>query len=338
MTADAQSKLLSEMREAIEKDLMRSMQSISSSSYVEMHQMVEHHMGWSDPAHTRGKRVRPLLALLSCSSVDKSWQQAIPAATAVELLHNFSLIHDDIEDRSEKRRGRPTVWKQWGIAQAVNTGDALFTLAHLSMFRLPSAGITSETLINVLQTFDEACLRLTQGQYLDLAFESQSQIPTAEYLEMIEGKTAALIAASTVIGAKLGGAQPEKAKLYYDFGYHMGNAFQILDDVLGIWGHPDITGKSQGDDLRARKKTLPVVYTMERSTEFVGEWSRAGNEEKDIQRLIHLLESVEAEAYARSVAEEQTEHALSALEEANPTGVAGQALRDLVHRLLQRDR
>ena len=163
--------ILDEMLAAIEADLKQAIASLNSMPYVEMHHMIAYHMGWMDSPQARGKRIRPLLTLLSCASVGSKWQPALPAAAAIELLHNFSLIHDDIEDRSETRRGRPTLWTKWGIEQAINTGDALFTLAHLSMLRMEKENKPAGNNLDLLRQFDQACLSLTQGQHLDIAFE-----------------------------------------------------------------------------------------------------------------------------------------------------------------------
>ncbi|MEJ2607359.1 MAG: polyprenyl synthetase family protein [Anaerolineales bacterium] len=164
---------------AIEEDLQRSVASLDTPNYAEMHRMISYHMGWLDAPHARGKRVRPLLTLLSCASVEGIWQTALPAASAIELLHNFSLIHDDIEDQSEMRRGRPTLWSKWGTAQAINTGDAVFTLAHLSMLRLSEKATSSDLIQDLMLQFDRACLSLTQGQHLDIGFETRSTVSSS---------------------------------------------------------------------------------------------------------------------------------------------------------------
>ncbi len=160
----------------------------------------------------------------------------LPAAAAVELVHNFSLIHDDIEDRSSLRRGRLTVWKKWGIPQAINAGDAMFTLAHLQLLHLMNNHTISVTLksIKILQ---QACLHLTQGQYLDLSYENRDHISLDEYWSMVAGKTAALLSASTELGALSAVDDEQICKCYRNFGKSLGMAFQVQDDYLGIWGN-----------------------------------------------------------------------------------------------------
>ncbi len=325
-----------QMLAAIEEDLQRVVATLDSPMYSEMHQMITYHMGWMNAPHARGKRVRPLLTLLSCASVEGIWQTALPAASAIELLHNFSLIHDDIEDQSELRRGRPTLWSKWGIEQAINTGDAVFTLAHLSMLRLREKLASVDSILHLLQQFDRACLSLTQGQHLDIAFETRTAVSSSDYLSMIEGKTAALLAASTAIGAQIGAAEEERVEHYRRFGQHLGLAFQILDDVLGIWGEPARTGKSQEDDIRSRKKTLPVLYAMEASPDIAELWAQNGDLDNTAD-IIDALEQAGARGYSYLQAKEHTQLALAALEAGLPAGPAAEALRNLTRELLSRD-
>jgi geranylgeranyl diphosphate synthase type I len=168
------------------------------------------------------------------------WENSLPAAAAVELVHNFSLIHDDIEDNSHLRRGRPTVWTKWGIPQAINTGDAMFTLAHLTILGLESTCSKAITL-KAAAILQETCLELTQGQYLDIAYESQKELSIEGYWLMVSGKTAAMLAASTELGGLAAGCSPEEQQAYHEFGHALGLAFQVQDDYLGIWGEVELT-------------------------------------------------------------------------------------------------
>ena len=169
--------------------------------------MMHYHMGWADAdlnavVVKSGKRIRPLSCLISTEAAGGSWEQALPAAAAIELLHNFSLIHDDIEDASPTRRGRDTVWKIWGIEQAINSGDSMFALAHLSMNYLLDRDVDATTVVQALRRFDETCLpSLTQGQHADMDFETRSEVSVDEYVKMITGKTAVLLALCTELGA-----------------------------------------------------------------------------------------------------------------------------------------
>ena len=213
--------------------------------------MLNYHLGFANADGTTtnvysGKRIRPMLVLLSCEACGGDPMQAIPAAAAVELLHNFSLIHDDIEDRDELRRGRPTLWKQWGEAQAINAGDAMFAQAHLALHRCVERGVRAEHVLHALRVFDAMCLHLTAGQHLDLSFEARNDVTAQEYMRMIEGKTAELTKVCCEIGAIIAGGNSETVTSLGEFGLSIGLAFQLQDDVLGIWGDPAQTGKSHG--------------------------------------------------------------------------------------------
>ncbi|MCL6511612.1 MAG: polyprenyl synthetase family protein [Anaerolineae bacterium] len=303
--------------------------------------MLNYHLGFADhhgapAAAASGKRIRPMLTLLSCEACGGDWQMALPAAAAVELLHNFSLIHDDIEDRDELRRGRPTLWKVWGEAQAINAGDAMFAFAHLALLRSAERGAPVERVVRAMRAFDEMCIRLTIGQHLDLSFESRSDVTAEEYMRMIEGKTAALTAAACEIGALIGNADDETARAFAAFGRWLGIAFQLQDDVLGIWGDPALTGK-QDSDLANGKKTLPVLYAAERDARLHERYLRASRlTDAEVQTVREMIEAVGGKAHAEQAARESYASALAALEAAGLNNPAGQALRALAERLVER--
>ena len=188
---------------------------------------------------------------------------ALPAAASLELLHNFSLIHDDIEDNSPTRRHRATVWSLWGISQAINVGDGMLALANLTMGRLFCTGAEPRLVMPAMNALQEAWLTLTEGQFLDMHFEGLPEVDLDSYLWMIRDKTAMLLATSARLGALLAGADNAAIGAYREFGDSMGMAFQIRDDVLGIWGDEALIGKPTASDIVQRKKTLPVVYTMQ---------------------------------------------------------------------------
>lgn len=332
-------RLQDEMLEALEDELKGMLQFLAEPSFKPVAEMIAHHMGWGEPPTAgKGKRLRPLITLLSCDAAGGHWRDSLPIAASLELVHNFSLIHDDIEDASETRRGRPTVWKQWGVEQAINTGDTLFIISRLAAYRMMNTGLSAESMIRLLKLVDQACLALSKGQYQDLAFEDADSVSEAAYLEMIAGKTAALLSASSEAGAITAGAPPEVVESYRSFGFHLGLAFQILDDILGIWGSAANTGKPVGDDLRSRKKSLPVVLGMQRSKEFRDLWLSERTDPEAIQELGDLLKSAEALEDARDEAEKHTNLAIASLERASPSGHAGAALRKLAAELLNRQR
>ena len=229
--------------------------------------MMHYHMGWAgadfQPQHLpAGKRLRPLMCLLACSAVGGNPAQALPAAAGIEILHNFSLVHDDIEDGDEMRRHRPTAWKLWGVPQAINMGDGMYTLAFAAVQRLPAAGVAPATALAALNRFTSACVALTEGQHLDMSFEGRDSVTVEEYLRMIQGKTAALVGASVAIGAQIGGASPAQDDALQQFGQAIGLAFQIQDDILGIWGDPEVTGKAAGNDILRKKKSFPLLHAL----------------------------------------------------------------------------
>jgi geranylgeranyl diphosphate synthase type I len=186
----------------------------------------------------------------------------MPAAAAIELVHNFSLIHDDIEDASDERHHRPTVWKLWGQSQAINAGDSMFTLAYLALLRLKERGITDEKIAGSIRMLSLACLELCDGQYLDVEFENRLDTAIEDYLDMAAKKTAALFAVSAASGAYLGYRDRALVDLFRVFGKELGIAYQIHDDILGIWGTREQIGKSVSD-IWQRKKTLPVIYGLQ---------------------------------------------------------------------------
>ena len=304
--------------------------------------MMQYHMGWVDqefqPAKVHGgKRIRPLICMLAAQAAGGDWKQSTPAAAAIEILHNFSLIHDDIEDASPTRRGRLTVWKIWGEAQAINCGDAMFSVAHLSMCRLSKQDVPSATVVRALCRFDETCLLLTQGQYNDMDFETRDGVQVNEYIAMITGKTAVLLSLCSELGAIVAGQDEETIANYAAFGLNLGLAFQVIDDILGIWGDENRTGKSAATDIITKKKTLPVLYGLERSAELRELYLTATADEQFVDQVVTLLDETGARQYASAIATDYSTAALKHLEATNPAGDAGTALRQLAAMLLQRD-
>ncbi|MCC7361654.1 MAG: polyprenyl synthetase family protein [Anaerolineales bacterium] len=308
-----------------------------ASAYLdEYYAMLAYHLGWTDGGKG-GKRIRPLLCLLTCTAAGGDWRQALPIAAAVELIHNFSLLHDDIQDNSPLRHGRPTVWTRWGAAQAINAGDAMFTLAYLAPHRLRAAGVSAEVALDCLADLTQTCLFLTQGQYLDMAYEQRAQISVAEYLTMIEKKTAVLIAAAARLGARVAGAAPARLEAFYHFGWNLGMAFQLQDDLLGIWGDPAVTGKSAASDLEKRKKSLPVVFGLERSPGFAAAYAAPHPAGAPVAALAAELAALGAREEVERRAQATTTAAMEALEVCDAAEPAARALSDLASQLLRRN-
>ncbi len=304
--------------------------------------MMQYHMGWVDkdflPVEVHGgKRIRPLLTMLSCQASGGDWQKAVPAAAAVEILHNFSLVHDDIEDVSPTRRGRKTVWKIWGEAQAINAGDAMFSLAHLAVARLSNHAVPAQTVVLSLRRFDETCLLLTKGQYHDMDFETRAEVRVDEYIDMITGKTAVLLSLCTELGALIAGQDEEAILHYAEFGRNLGLAFQVIDDILGIWGDETKTGKSAATDIVTKKKTLPVLFGLERSASLRELYRLADADDKFVRTVVAQLDDLGARDHASQLATNYSTAARQHLHAAHPSGTAGEALYQLAHMLLQRD-
>lgn len=230
-------------------------------------EMIEYHLGWRDEAlralerpAPAGKRLRPALALLVAEAVCGSPGAGRAAAVAVELVHNFSLVHDDIQDRSELRRYRRTVWTVWGSEQAINVGDALFSLAQLAILQDQTTASARMAI-----ALNEACVRLVEGQYLDLRFQSNGERPDPELHQgMVARKTGALFECACRLGAIAAGAPAEQEEQFARYGRELGIAFQEQDDILGVWGASADTGKPAAADVVVRKKGLPAALALSR--------------------------------------------------------------------------
>ena len=326
------------MRSALKGELQNVLQVAREHGAQEMHEMLSYQLGWTGEnagPRAQGKQIRPLLTLLTAQASGGVWQNALPAAAAVELVHNFSLIHDDIEDDSSLRRGRPTVWKKWGIPQAINTGDAMLTLANQAALRLEETTSLPITL-QASKILHHTCLRLTQGQHLDMGYETLPKVTVEEYWQMVEGKTASLIAASCELGALCAKVSKEIQSHYREFGFKLGLAFQAQDDLLGIWGKTEISGKSNTGDLITRKKTLPILYGLTKNKAFAKRWKAGPFTAEEIPVIAKLLEGEGALGYTQKAADKLTSQALTALKQGNPQGEAGKALHELAHKLLGR--
>lgn len=304
--------------------------------------MMHYHMGWVNAEmgaerSKSGKQIRPILTLLCCEAAGGDWQQAIPAAASLEILHNFTLVHDDIEDGSPLRRGRPTVWQIWGEPQAINAGDAMFASAQLAMARLAERGVDPTVVVTALRRLNEMCIDLTRGQFSDMSFETRDDVTVDEYLAMIEGKTAVLLSLAAELGARVAGADEETVAHYAQFGLDLGLAFQVCDDILGIWGDEETIGKSAESDIATKKKTLPVLYGLGKSVELRTHYEGAVETPNFVPDAINLLDQCEARTYSEQYANRYSNSALNHLTAAQPQGTAATALDELAYLLLHRD-
>jgi geranylgeranyl diphosphate synthase type I len=322
----------------IEQELQTQVGRLNKKDSHLFYEMLTYHMGWAGEGagpEATGKRIRPLMVLLATASCGADWRAALPAAAAVELVHNFSLVHDDVQDNSDKRRGRPTVWTKWGVPMAINVGDALFVIANQAILDLGKT-YPASSVVGAASILNNICLDLTRGQYMDMSYEERSDLKIEDYWPMIGGKTSALLSACTHIGALIGGANEHEQESYRDFGYRLGLAFQVQDDILGIWGDEAITGKSAASDLVEGKNSLPVLFALEKNGPFAKRWKQGPIKVEEVKDVANLLESEGAKAYAAEMSQTETGKALGFLEQANPKGEAGAALLELANMLLKR--
>ena len=327
------------MLPAIEKELQDQVARLEEKNTLPFHEMLTYHMGWTGEGAGReatGKRIRPLIVLLATASVGADWKASLPAAAAVELVHNFSLVHDDVQDNSEKRRGRPTVWTKWGVPMAINVGDALFVIANQAVMDLIKTHPAS-TVVRASSILHDACLDLTRGQFLDMSYEERNDLSLEDYWPMIGGKTSALLSACTHIGALLGDAGEAEQQDYRQFGYHLGLAFQVQDDILGIWGDEVVTGKSAVSDLVEGKNSLPVLYALGKHGKFAERWKQGPITTSEVKAVAAQLENEGGRSFAEGMSEKETQIALEHLRKANPRGTAGESMLELANMLLKRN-
>jgi geranylgeranyl diphosphate synthase type I len=280
--------------------------------------LTRYHFGWidadgSDAVSAGGKAVRPALALLSARAVGADESLAVPGAVAVELVHNFSLVHDDLMDGDVERRHRATVWALHGAAAAILCGDAMLALATQVLLDVGTLDA-----IEAARQLTAATQELIRGQHADLDFERRRHVGVDECLAMAAGKTGSLLACSASIGAVLAGAPAAKSGALSTYGAELGLAFQLVDDLLGIWGVPATTGKPVGSDLRARKKSLPVAFALDAggaASAQLAEWlgTEGPDSEADIARAADLVEAAGGRAWALEEATRRLSLAESAL-------------------------
>ena len=306
-----------------------------------MRRVAGYHLGLSDrdgnPASGGGKSLRPALALLSARAAGASAERGVPAAVAVELVHNFSLLHDDIMDRDLERRGRPTGWTVFGEGQAILGGTAMLTLAIQVLHDAGPGGLRA------LPCLTTAVQGLIDGQSDDLYFEASPEVDLAACLHMEAGKTAALIACASSIGALAVGAPPSVVDGLAAFGYELGIAFQLIDDVLGITGDPKVTGKSSSSDVRARKRSAPVVAALASGRAGVDELTAlmSGTDaltEAQVQRATEIIVGAGGIDWAVQEADARLARGVAQLEKLPLPAVATDAFLDLADRLVRRSK
>lgn len=349
-----QTEILASLRHALER-AKGGATLLEADNLAPFYGQMQYHLGWVDTsfspvASNPGKLLRPTLLLLAyeaagASSCDAKaatrdsshLSSALPAAASVELTHNFTLIHDDIEDGDTERRHRSTVWSVWGIPQAINTGDGMFALARLALWEVVNEGVDPDIAVRLGAMLDKACLVIAEGQYLDISFETREDISVAMYLDMITRKTAALMGCAAEMGATLGTHDAETIARLRSFGYAMGIAFQVRDDLLGVWASTEELGKTPAGDIYRRKKSLPVLHALEHANATDQQVLRRVYAQKtpvtgvQVEEVLSIFERTRTKAYCCSFLAEQCQLAYEALANVprNSNPVAVRALSDL---------
>jgi geranylgeranyl diphosphate synthase type II len=280
-----------------------------------------------------GKRVRPQLAMIACGIFGGNEQEVAPAAMALEVFHNFTLLHDDVMDKAEVRRGRPTVHIQWNENTAILSGDQMMIEAYKLLAEVPA-----DKLHKVLRLFNEMATEICEGQQYDVDFESQEHVTIEEYLKMIRLKTSVLLATALQIGSYLAGANEAQQEALYQFGINVGLAFQIQDDILDVWGDPKTFGKAVGGDISCNKKTYVYLTAQQLAdaelAEELHQWygSVLDDNTEKIAAVKGIFEQLNVRAACEAVVEDYTQKALLILDTL-PQNAATEQLRQLANKL-----
>jgi geranylgeranyl diphosphate synthase, type I len=330
----------------VDDELRRYLGEATDPRQPPVHRMLRYHMGWTDaegteldPAEARrlgGKRLRGVLAVLACEACGGDGRAAVPVGAAVELVHNSSLIHDDIEDGDEERRHRPTLWRLWGVPQAVNAGAQMQALVPLELLRLRQLGIPDGVVLEVIEILSCAVLLLTTGQSDDLEFQDRQDVDARSYFSMSDMKTGALLWAAMDCGAVVAGAPLESRMRLRAFGKSFGLAFQVRDDYLGIWGDPAQTGKPVGSDIERGKRSLPVVLLLDGAADRDEVQHQLA--ERDVPAVMAAMERHDVCTEVEATVARLTAEALGHLEALGHMGDAGRALFTIARAALGREK
>ena len=326
------------------------LRAILANRPLPIYDMARYALGWQEAdgrprQEGGGKGLRPALCLLAAEAVGgdgEAARRALPAAAAVELIHNFSLVHDDIQDSDEERHHRPTVWVQWGVGQGINAGDALHVLALVALDRARRAGAGAEAVLAAQTLLQRATLEMIEGQYLDLSFEGQARVGLDEYHGMIERKTGAMIGCSMALGALLACEDADLAERLNRAGRRLGLCFQIRDDFLGVWGDSARTGKASGNDIRRRKKSYPVVYALqaagaERAARLERIYGQAELGDAEVEAVMEALAGVDAAAATQRAAQKQHDAFQRELDRCDLPAAARATFDEVAGFILQRE-
>lgn len=313
-----------------------------------VYDLLRYYMGWADEdgapiAAMTGKAVRPTLCLFGCEAVGGSVNLAIPAAVALEFIHNFSLVHDDIQDEDETRHNRKTLWAIWGKPKALVAGNVLRVVADIALHALEREGLEPKRSLTAVGLLTESYLEMIEGQYLDLSYEGRPDISMDDYLRMISRKTGALLRCSLNLGAAVGTDDQETIAAIRECGRALGYVFQIRDDVLGVWGEEEITGKPVGADIRRKKNSYPVVYTMEAAADADKDYIssiylKPELDEEDVDSALAIMERVGVRERAQTEAARWADSAMQSIAALELSHRHREQIEEFTHFLLVRDR
>ncbi|NIM47641.1 MAG: polyprenyl synthetase family protein [Candidatus Aenigmarchaeota archaeon] len=332
--------------ERYEKDLRKDLEIVLLKKECQYTcNIIKYFLGWLDERFSPievygGKRFRGGLCLLVSEIISGDYRRALPVASSLELFHNFTLIHDDVEDNDPLRRGRPTVWKVWGKNLAINTGDVGLILSLLSLNRLNKLGLKKGKILEIQEFLGNIYLKIGQGQFLDLTMSEKSltkDISEKEYLKMIEYKTSVLVGASTKSGAMIATDNKWVIENFYHFGLNLGLAYQVFDDTISIWGNPEFSGKLKFNDIKEKKKTLPIVYAFNHTNskikkELADLYSIEKINDNIAKQIVEILDKTNSYAYCWNLINRYKENSLKFLRKTKIKDI--NQIESLVHNLI----
>ena len=300
-------------------------------------------MGWTDQQGQPTDTPRPLyfptiLALVSCQALSGDFRAALPAAAGVDLVHNFTLVHGDVQSARPDAQDRPSIWWVWGPAQAINAGDGLHALGRTTIMRLAQRGIPAERVLHAVESLDRACLALCEGQYMDLEFQERMVVTSTAYFDMISRKTGALTGSSAEAGALAAGTDEPVWLKFREMGIKMGMAWQVSQDIVDLWGR---TGDGMtASNVLNKKKSLPLIHALENSSlaakrELGGIYMKRVLEPEDVSKLVQILNEAGSKVFAEAKASELMNQAIEALEGADLADQGLENLKNLGQRVLE---
>ena len=332
----------SEYRQALEEELRECFAGREGLLY----NMLHYQLGWKDEQGTplpglAGEHLYAFLCLLSCESLLGEYAPSLPAAAAVELVHNFSLIHEEVQAGSFNQGRRSTVWWIWGPGQAINAGDGMHAMARLALMRLEGRGFSVDRSLEAVRLLDQSCLGMCEGQHLDLSFQEKLDVGLDSYFTMAVGKSGALMSCAMGLGALAATEEPGVVEVFKECGKNLGVAYQIRDDIIGLWG--DRVEEAASTDVLNKKKLLPVVYAFQKGNvttkrELGSIYFKRILEPQDVQKLVSILDHCSAREYAEETMESYYRLAMESLEgvPVSPWGMA--ELAKIGQQKIQRDR